>query len=1001
MMIQLLYTNSCGLYNKLQELKQSIALYGSDLVCVTETHFARDILDAEISIDGYIAFRNDRNFTIHGTDSVSNGGGSIVYVSDRLTPTRIEEFNACDSLAVQISTNVGLVNIVCIYRSVSLNSEQNSLLLKAVNCVLESDTETVIVGDFNLPNISWTTGVLNAPLDSKNKLMKVQKEWLNLVENSGLTWLLTDEITRRRAFGTTIQESLLDQLFVTNDAMVSDHKIVSPLGKSDHVVLNVELSMYSPGVLLPRTECHKTARSWGKVTPKDLQEFSNVINWEYSSESLSVNEMWQEIHEKLISVTENVPERKVKRMPWANSSLKRARKVKDRAWQSFDSDPTPLNMNIALSKQGLFEELDRKAKVKYEKLITSNLKQNCKPFYAYLRSKRVMKSKVCSLLKPDGSLTKTDQDTAEALATAFASVFVKEPAGPLDRHCYPNVEGTEIGDIVINYDNVKHELSKLDISKSQGPDDIHPKLLKSLSSNVIFVSAICKLFQRCAEDSLIPEQWKVAHVTSLYKKGSKKEPLNYRPVSLTCILSKTYEKFVRRHIMNHIEQQLSSDQHGFVEHKSCLSNLLETVETIIDMIDKGEPVDVFYFDFMKAFDSVPHFRLLTKMENMGITGKTLNIVRDFLSGRSFKTYVGGTLSFLRAVLSGVPQGSVLGPLLFVIFINDLPDCIKAISKLFADDLKAIVNADSVIENRNMLLDLQRWEETWLLRFNPSKCKVMHLDFNENPKHEHIFNDVMLSSVESEKDLGVVVTEQLLWKDQMKGCISKANQMISWVTRNLILRDKYVMRNVYKTVIRPHIEYCTQLWSPTAKHGNWAQIMEIENVQRRFTRLIDDVGTLPYSGRLQALKLTTLAERRNRGDLIETFKIVNGIVDYGRNLFNKSRSGSKLLVKPSFNSHRKVREVHDSFLPHRVINFWNKLPSEVRLCCNVEEFKIKLEKFKLDNIHLAETGNFWDVSEVVLNKIEGKSYLDNKVKQLEYLKHNPGVAIRKGINLRGS
>ena len=117
-----------------------------------------------------------------------------------------------------------------------------------------------------------------------------------------------------------------------------------------------------------------------------------------------------------------------------------------------------------------------------------------------------MKSKVCSLLKDDGSLTKTDQDTAEALANAFASVFVKEPAGPLDRNCYPNVEEKDIGDISINYDDVKYELSKLYISKSQGPDNIHPKLLKSLSSNVNFVSAICKLFQTCAETTLIPDQ---------------------------------------------------------------------------------------------------------------------------------------------------------------------------------------------------------------------------------------------------------------------------------------------------------------------------------------------------------------------------------------------------------------------------------------------------------------------------------------------------------------
>ena len=176
-------------------------------------------------------------------------------------------------------------------------------------------------------------------------------------------------------------------------------------------------------------------------------------------------------------------------------------------------------------------------------------------------------------------------------------------------------------------------------------------------------------------------------MTSLFKKGSKKDPLNYRPVSLTCILSKTYEKFVRRHIMHHIEQQLSSDQHGFVEHKSCLSNLLETVETIIDMIDKGDPVDVFYFDFCKAFDSVPHFRLLTKMKSMGITGKTLDIVRDFLSGRSFRTYVGGLcpsfVLFFQAFRRGlfwVRCCSSYSSMTFQIVLKQLLSCLQMILK---------------------------------------------------------------------------------------------------------------------------------------------------------------------------------------------------------------------------------------------------------------------------------------------------------------------------------
>ena len=197
--------------------------YGSDIICITESHLSKDILDAEISIDGYTLFRNDRNFNIKDnildiTNSnvdckvASHGGGSIIFINERLRPTKfIERFNACDSLAVQLETSLGLLNLVCVYRSMSLSSKQNSAILKAVNSLLSaSDVETILVGDFNLPNVSWISGILNAPDSSRNKSMNIQRDWLTLVENNGLNWLLTDEITRRRAFGGTYQEKVLE-----------------------------------------------------------------------------------------------------------------------------------------------------------------------------------------------------------------------------------------------------------------------------------------------------------------------------------------------------------------------------------------------------------------------------------------------------------------------------------------------------------------------------------------------------------------------------------------------------------------------------------------------------------------------------------------------------------------------------------------------------------------------------------------------------------------------
>ena len=216
------------------------------------------------------------------------------------------------------------------------------------------------------------------------------------------------------------------------------------------------------------------------------------------------------------------------------------------------------------------------------------------------------------------------------------------------------------------------------------------------------------------------------------------------------------------------------------------------------MVDEGIPVDILMFDFRKAFDTVPHHRLLVKLENFGIVGSTLEIIRDFLSDRSMRVGVGDSFSELCAILSGVPQGSVLGPLLFLLFINDLPENIKNKVFLFADDLKMIANAlrkDLVDEDLRVLED---WEDTWSLRFNSEKCKILHLDRNENPSNEYTIHGDILETIESEKDLGLVVSSNFKWDEQIKSSIAKANKTIAWVSRNIICKDQGVMLLIYKS-----------------------------------------------------------------------------------------------------------------------------------------------------------------------------------------------------------
>ncbi|KAL5257413.1 hypothetical protein ACHWQZ_G012381 [Mnemiopsis leidyi] len=258
-----------------------------------------------------------------------------------------------------------------------------------------------------------------------------QQEFMDIFNENGLTWYFTYDTTRRRLVKETLQESLLDQVLYTNDALVNGCKIVSPLGRSDHVGIMVDLVVSPSADTSVKQKVLKPI--WGKVSSEKLLNISiNDIIWDYSSTN-NVQDMWAELHCKLEAVAATVPAASVYldnrpvKLPWSSTALKRMRKNKDRAWAEFDIDPSDINLSNAMSKQHTFEEEEFKAKVSYEKKITSDLKHNSKAFYAYLRNKRQVKSSVVSLDRRDGTRTDTSAEAAEVLATAFSSVFVHEP----------------------------------------------------------------------------------------------------------------------------------------------------------------------------------------------------------------------------------------------------------------------------------------------------------------------------------------------------------------------------------------------------------------------------------------------------------------------------------------------------------------------------------------------------------------------------------------------
>ena len=344
------------------------------------------------------------------------------------------------------------------------------------------------------------------------------------------------------------------------------------------------------------------------------------------------------------------------------------------------------------------------------------------------------------------------------------------------------------------------------------------------------------------------------------------------------MLSRILEKIIKSRLVDFITENdiLNKDQHGFIAGRSCLTNLLHTIEDLITSLDNGDVIDEILLDFAKAFDKVPHQRLLFKLRQYGISGNTYNWIESFLNSRKQSVRVMDQYSRKATVRSGVPQGSVLGPILFLIFINDLPSNIRSKIKLFADDTK-IYRIIHCLNDADMLQqdldELVNWSEKWRMEFNASKCHVLHFS-GKNRQYLYHIKGTLLNSSDAERDLGVLISKDLKPSKHIKEVVRKANQCLGMIRRSFTHIDSEIFLLVYKTFIRPKLEYCSNIWSPYLLKD----INLLENVQRRATKMVIGLHALPYEERLKKLDLFSLHHRRLRGDLILLFKIFNGLVD---------------------------------------------------------------------------------------------------------------------------
>ncbi|MCG8047766.1 MAG: reverse transcriptase family protein, partial [Candidatus Thiodiazotropha endolucinida] len=488
-------------------------------------------------------------------------------------------------------------------------------------------------------------------------------------------------------------------------------------------------------------------------------------------------------------------------------------------------------------------------------------------------------------------------------------------------------------------------LKDLNPYKSPGPDNIGPRVLKELADDV--APLLLLIYRKSLDTGEVPDDWRSANVTPVYKKGQKYLPENYRPISLTSICCKIMEHIIASKIMTHGEDNniLYPLQHGFRRGRSCETQLIEFVDDLSTNLEDGQQTDVLVMDFAKAFDKVCHSLLIHKLHHYGIQGKVNRWIQSWLTNRRQVVVVEGESSGSVSVESGVPQGSVLGPGLFLYYINDLPSRLHSTTRLFADDTIAylvIVTPEDARLLQEDLVSLEEWERQWKMRFHPDKCTKLTVTRKKTQvKAEYKLHDHIIASVSSAKYLGVTITDDLSWDTHIQNICNKANRTIGFLRRNLSIGAIAIKQQAYFSLVRPLVEYASTVWDPHTQ----VNIHRLEMVQRRAARYVTNrqrnkssVGNM-----LHTLNWRTLQDRRKDARLCMMYKIDRGLVAIRKDkrLVPHRRKTERLSHERAYQlitcrtDRRKM-----SFFP-RTVRDWNALPPGTANLETLEAFKAQV------------------------------------------------------------
>ena len=888
---------------------------------------------SEFTITGYELF---------STNEEETSRGIFVYVDVNLKASiNILNSKFKEHLIISIKGDkIDDLTICAIYRSPNSKTENDSLLSPFINQVCnEFKGKTIFIGDFNVNDINWRNYTSTSNSSSSLNLIKA-------IRDNFLTQHI-DSPTRARGADTP---HILD-LVLTNNSFINEINYLAPLGQSDHVCLEIICNFESEKVI------QNSRFNYSKGDYDNLRNFLNA-DWLVilNPQSNNCETMWQIFKDKVIE-GEKLYIPQVKNFNPKNKNWKRPLSVeirdiikgKKRIFNTYLKTRNPAILLKYKRISNIVRSQTRNLFKKDQVNIAQQCKSNPKKFWNYVNSKLKNMNKIGKLnFKNSMGMEETtteDNMKSEIMNNFFKSVFVEEDNREFTQmNIMPNLPNME--SIKVKEEDILKRLLKLNINKSPGPDKLHPRILYEVRNEI--VSALVIIFNQSLIDHHVPQDWRAGNVSPVFKKGSKTDPANYRPISLTSIVCKIFESIIRDHIVDYFEDNnlYSVKQYGFIKGRSTVLQLLRILDDWTEMLEGGGQIDVIYTDFEKAFDRVPHKRLISKLYSYNINEDIIKWIKAYLENRIQRVKIQNSYSKWGNVISGIPQGTILGPLLFIIYINELSNICDSGSCLFlyADDAKIynhILDKQDKEIIQNDLNKLKLWADNWLIKLNIDKCKKVSYGRVIDSNYQYSIENKLLENLDSIKDLGVTFDTHLKFGLHINEKINKAYSILGVIKRNFSLLDKDSFLVIYKSMVRSHLEYANCIWAPYTVQDK----KNLEKVQMRATKIIKEIKHLGYIARLTYLKLPTLLYRRLRGDMIMVFKLLTG--RYDANIackFNKTSSfvtrGHHLRLTKSHH-HYDLRKYYFS---NRIISNWNSLPDSVIGSNTVAIFERKLDIF---------------------------------------------------------